>query len=198
MLPTVENLILDQEGDVLTIWFNRPEVRNALSQAMADELAAVLEALPSQSDIRFVLLRGKGGAFCAGGDLKLFKTVFQGGDTNRDDIVRFNADFGRLLRAVDALPQLFVVLIEGFAMAGGLGLSCIADVVITTEDARFSLTEVTLGIPPAQITPVVIRRIGASHQGPATAEEQPPSVRVHGRIPRSVGRRAGAIRLGPG
>jgi len=162
MLPTVENLILDQEGDVLTIWFNRPEVRNALSQAMADELAAVLEALPSQSDIRFVLLRGKGGAFCAGGDLKLFKTVFQGGDTNRDDIVRFNADFGRLLRAVDALPQLFVVLIEGFAMAGGLGLSCIADVVITTEDARFSLTEVTLGIPPAQITPVVIRRIGAS------------------------------------
>ena len=162
MLPTVENLILDQDGDVLTIWFNRPEVRNALSQAMADELAAVLESLPGQRDIRFVILRGKGGAFCAGGDLKLFKTVFQGGDSNRDDIVRFNADFGRLLRAVDALPQLFIVLIEGFAMAGGLGLSCIADVVVTTADAKFSLTEVTLGIPPAQITPVVIRRIGAS------------------------------------
>jgi len=48
------------------------------------------------------------------------------------------------------------------AMAGGLGLSCIADVVLTTASARFSLTEVTLGIPPAQITPVVIRRIGAS------------------------------------
>lgn len=162
MLPTVETLILEHNADVLTIWFNRPEVRNALSQAMADELAAVLEALPAQSDIRFVILRGKGGAFCAGGDLKLFKTVFQGGETNREDIVRFNADFGRLLRAVDALPQLFVVLIEGFAMAGGLGLSCIADVVVTTADAKFSLTEVTLGIPPAQITPVVIRRIGAS------------------------------------
>ena len=161
MLPDVENLLLEQDGNTLTIWFNRPEVRNALSQAVADDLAAVLEALPREQAIRFVILRGKGGVFCAGGDLKMFKTVFQGG-TERDDIVRFNADFGRLMKAVHALPQLFVVLIEGAAMAGGLGLSCIADVVVTTADARYSLTEVTLGIPPAQITPVVMKRIGAS------------------------------------
>jgi isohexenylglutaconyl-CoA hydratase len=161
MLPDVENLLLEQEGDALTIWFNRPEVRNALSQAVADDLAAVLEALPGEAAIRFVILRGKGGVFCAGGDLKMFKTVFQGG-AERDDIVRFNADFGRLMKAVHALPQLFVVLIEGAAMAGGLGLSCIADVVVTTADAKYSLTEVTLGIPPAQITPVVMKRIGAS------------------------------------
>jgi isohexenylglutaconyl-CoA hydratase len=161
MLPDVENLLLEQEGDTLTIWFNRPEVRNALSQAVADDLAATLEALPAEDSIRFVILRGKGGVFCAGGDLKMFKTVFQGG-AEREDIVRFNADFGRLMKAVHALPQLFMVLIEGAAMAGGLGLSCIADVVITTADARYSLTEVTLGIPPAQITPVVMKRIGAS------------------------------------
>ena len=162
MLPTVENLILERDGDALTIWFNRPEVKNALSQAMADELAAVLEALPAETDIRFVILRGKGGSFCAGGDLKMFKSVFQSGESDRGEIVRFNAEFGRMLKAVERLPQLFIVMIEGFAMAGGLGLSCIADVVVTTADARFSLTEVTLGIPPAQITPVVIKRIGAS------------------------------------
>jgi isohexenylglutaconyl-CoA hydratase len=161
MLPEVENLLLEQNGDTLTIWFNRPEVRNALSQAVADDLAAVLEALPGEAATRFVILRGKGGVFCAGGDLKMFKTVFQGG-ASRDDIVGFNADFGRLMKAVHALPQLFVVLIEGAAMAGGLGLSCIADVVVTTADAKYSLTEVTLGIPPAQITPVVMKRIGAS------------------------------------
>ena len=161
MLPDVENLLLERDGDTLTIWFNRPEVRNALSQAVADDLAAVLEALPREEEIRFVILRGKGGVFCAGGDLKMFKTVFQGG-AEREAIVRFNADFGRLMKAVHALPQLFVVLIEGAAMAGGLGLSCIADVVVTTADAKYSLTEVTLGIPPAQITPVVMTRIGAS------------------------------------
>ena len=161
MLPEVDNLLLERDGDTLTLWFNRPEVRNALSQAVADDLAAVLEALPGEGSIRFVILRGKGGVFCAGGDLKLFKTVFQGG-ADREEIVRFNADFGRLMKAIHALPQLFLVLIEGAAMAGGLGLSCLADVVVTTRDAKYSLTEVTLGLPPAQITPVVMRRIGAS------------------------------------
>ncbi len=165
MLPTVNKLILERDRDLLTIWFNRPEVKNALSDEMAGELASVLEALPAEKDIRFVILRGKGGAFCSGGDLKMFKTVFQGDgnpDEKREQIVASNAGFGRMLQAVEAMPQLFVVMIEGIAMAGGLGLSCIADVVMTTADAKYALTEVTLGIPPAQITPVVIKRIGAS------------------------------------
>lgn len=161
MLPDVEFLDLEQAGDTLTIWFNRPEVKNALSDEMAGELAAVLEALPREHDIRFVILRGRGGAFCSGGDLKMFKTVFQDG-ASREDIVGFNAGFGRMCHAINELPQLFIVLIEGYAMAGGLGVSCLADVVVTTADAKYALTEVTLGIPPAQITPVVIKRIGAS------------------------------------
>ena len=160
MLPAVENLLLEPKGDTLTIWFNRPETRNALSSAMADELAAVLEALPSAA-FRFVVLRGKGGAFCSGGDLKMFRNVFQAG-MPREDIVAFNADFGRMMVAIRQLPQLFIVAIQGAAMAGGLGIACLADVVVTTADAKFALTEVTLGIPPAQITPVVISRIGAS------------------------------------
>ena len=161
MLPAVDNILLEQNADTLTIWFNRPEVRNALSAEVADDLAAILEALPGERQIRFVNLRGKGGVFCAGGDLKMFKTVFQGG-ADRAEIVRFNADFGRLMKAIQAMPQLFIVLIEGAAMAGGLGLACLADVTLATRDAKFALTEVTLGIPPAQITPAVIKRIGAS------------------------------------
>lgn len=159
--PEVQDLILDRAGDTLTIWFNRPETRNALSARMAAELAAVLECLPQTRDLRFVVLRGKGGSFCSGGDLSMFRTVFQDG-ASREEIVESNASFGRLLRGVRALPQLFVVAIEGAAMAGGLGLSCIADVVMTTASARFALSEVTLGIPPAQITPLVIQRVGAS------------------------------------
>ncbi|MEM8493050.1 MAG: enoyl-CoA hydratase-related protein [Pseudomonadota bacterium] len=169
MLPKVENLVLedsasaserDASGENLTIWFNRPESRNALSSEMADELAAVFEALPD-TRYRTVVLRGRGESFCSGGDLKMFRNVFQAG-MPREEIVAFNADFGRTLTAIRALPQLFVVAIEGSAMAGGLGISCLADVVVCTADARFSLTEVTLGIPPAQITPVVMQRIGAS------------------------------------
>ncbi|GAA5317823.1 MAG: isohexenylglutaconyl-CoA hydratase [Candidatus Pelagadaptatus aseana] len=160
-LPELNTLILEQKEEALTIWFNRPEVKNALSTELTEELLSVLQALADDSSVRTVILRGKGGAFCSGGDLKMFKTIFQGG-VDRQEIVDFNASFGQLMKAVHALPQLFVVLIEGVAMAGGLGLSCIADVVVTTKDARFSLTEVSIGLPPAQITPVVIKRIGAS------------------------------------
>jgi isohexenylglutaconyl-CoA hydratase len=160
MLPQVNELQLESQDETLTIWFNRPEARNALSTAMAEELSAVLEALPGEP-YRFVVLRGRGGTFCSGGDLKMFRDVFQAG-MPREDIVAFNADFGRTMAAIRALPQLFVVVIEGAAMAGGLGIACLADVVIAAADARFALTEVTLGIPPAQITPVVIRRVGAS------------------------------------
>lgn len=160
MLPTVDELDLESSGDTLTIWFNRPEARNALSTKMANELAQVLEALPDLA-YRFVVLRGRGGVFCSGGDLKVFREVFQSG-APREEIVAFNADFGRTLAAVRALPQLFVVLIEGAAVAGGLGIACLADVSMTTADARFALSEVSLGIPPAQITPVVIKRIGAA------------------------------------
>lgn len=158
-LPEVSELLLDRKNDVLTIWFNRPESRNALSQAVADELLAVFSALPKESGIRAVVLRGKGGVFCAGGDLKQFKQIFQG-SASRDEVVKLNAGFGHLIKAIEALPQLFVVVIEGAAMAGGLGLACLADVTFSARDARFALTEVMLGIPPAQITPVIIRRIG--------------------------------------
>ena len=69
-----------------------------------------------------------------------------------------------MCHAVNNLPQLFIVLIEGFAMAGGLGLSCIVDVVVTTRDAKFSLTEVTLGFPGTDY-PVVIKRSAPSRRG---------------------------------
>lgn len=158
-LPAVKELELECRGDTLVIWFNRPETRNALSAAVAEELRRVFEALPAASQYRFVVLRGRGGVFCAGGDLKQFREVFQGG-AERAAIVDANAAFGQIMAAIDALPQLFVVAIEGAAMAGGLGIACLADLVLATADARFALTEVSLGIPPAQITPVVIERVG--------------------------------------
>ncbi|PIE39651.1 MAG: enoyl-CoA hydratase [Gammaproteobacteria bacterium] len=158
-LPDVSEILLERQNDVLTIWFNRPEHRNALSQKVADELLAVFKALPAEKSIRIVVLRGKGGVFCAGGDLKQLKEIFQG-EASRDDVVRINAGFGHLITAIEALPQLLIVAIEGAAMAGGLGLACLADVTFSTVDARFALSEVTLGIPPAQIAPLVMRRIG--------------------------------------
>ncbi|HRI06818.1 MAG TPA: enoyl-CoA hydratase/isomerase family protein, partial [Nannocystaceae bacterium] len=69
-LPPVENLELRHDGWRLHVTLNRPHVRNAMSFAMVEELMAVFEAVRTRRDIRALILRGAGGNFCAGGDVK--------------------------------------------------------------------------------------------------------------------------------
>ncbi len=159
-LPDTQFIELDRDGGWLTIWLNRPEVRNALSNEMIAELTAVLAAVRDNREIRGITLRGRGGVFCAGGDLKAFQSVFQGEMHNETDVAAANRKAGELFVVLETMPQVVVMLIEGAAMAGGLGMACTGDVVAVTKDAKFALTETTLGIPPAQIAPFVVRRFG--------------------------------------
>ncbi len=159
-LPDTKALILEPRGSVLTIWLNRPEARNALSAEMVDELGAVLDATRDDRRLRTIILRGKGGFFCAGGDIKGFKSDLQGGAPDRDDVARGNRSFGDLMIKLNEQPQAVIILVEGAAIGGGLGLACVGDVTIVTRDARFRLSETSLGIPPAQIAPFVTERVG--------------------------------------
>jgi isohexenylglutaconyl-CoA hydratase len=151
---------MQQDGEWVRIWLNRPESRNALSAEMVAELKSALELLRGDRGIRGITLRGRGGVFCAGGDLKGFKAVFQEADADPGEVARANRDAGELFDLINAMPQVIVMLVEGAAMAGGLGMLCAADLVGVTADARFALTETTLGIPPAQIAPFVAERLG--------------------------------------
>lgn len=155
---TYETIEIEESGAWRTLWLNRPEARNALSREMAAELLNAFEAL-RDSGARGLTIRGRGGTFCAGGDLKGFRQALAGG-MDRAEAERMSREAGALFDACDALPFPVVMVIEGAAMAGGLGLACTGDVVIAAEDARFSLTETTLGISPAQIAPFVLRRLG--------------------------------------
>lgn len=157
--PDYENLLLEQDGDWLTIWFNRPEARNALSAELVKELRTLLEAVSQDRGVRGITLRGKGGVFCAGGDLKGLKTS-QGGGSKFEDITQANRQGGELFDRVNSMPQVMVMLVEGAAIAGGLGILCCGDVVAVTADAKFALTETRLGISPAQIAPFVVERLG--------------------------------------
>jgi isohexenylglutaconyl-CoA hydratase len=161
-LPATENLLLEQDNGWLTIWFNRPENRNALSQALTDDLRMVLSIASQETGLRGITLRGKGGVFCAGGDLKAFKSNFQGGGRSQEDIETASREAGELFDLLNEMPQVVVILVEGAAMAGGLGMVCCADVVAVTREAKFAMTETTLGIPPAQIAPFVAQRLGLS------------------------------------
>jgi len=161
-LPQTLALDLERDGGWLTVWFNQPEIRNPLTAERVRELLALCSALTDRSDIRGVTFRGRGGIFCAGGDLKSFKSVFQGGG-GRTEVVALSLEAADVFDAIDALPQVTVMAVEGAAMAGGFGLVCVGDVVVADAEATFALTETRIGLTPAQIAPFVLRRLGLRH-----------------------------------
>jgi len=109
-----------------------------------------------------VVLRGANGFFCAGGSVGNFEQSQQGaaaaGET--DPIAANNRRFGDFMIALARLPKVLVAVVEGAAMGGGFGLACAADIVLARQDAKFALSETTLGLVPAQIAPFVVARIG--------------------------------------
>lgn len=158
-LPALEALDLELENEWLTVWFNEPARRNPLSRERVADLLELANALENRRDIRGVVFRGRGGVFCAGGDLKAFQAAFAGGEV-RDQVVELSVEGARVFDAIDRLPQFTVAVVEGAAMAGGFGMACCTDFVIAEKQARFSLTETRIGIVAAQILPFVMRRLG--------------------------------------
>lgn len=157
----MDTIEIERDAGWATIWLNRPERRNAMNDLMIDELMATFTALELDMTVRGVTMRGRGGFFCAGGDLNSFQ-VYQSDEKTLAETAAFNRRIGTMLDAFNNLPKPTLVLVEGAAIAGGLGLMCCADVIATTPDAKFSLTETMIGIPPAQIAPFVVARVGLS------------------------------------
>ncbi|MGE0153695.1 MAG: enoyl-CoA hydratase/isomerase family protein [Reyranellaceae bacterium] len=155
-----ETIVLRQQGNRLYLTLNRPQARNALNPAMIEELGSVFAALPARADVKCVVLRGAGGNFCAGADLKRLGELKPMRPGEADPLAIDNRRFGALLESIVATPQVVVAAIEGYALAGGLGLACAADIVVLRDDAMFGITEVALGLVPAQMSPFVALRIG--------------------------------------
>lgn len=162
-LPKCETILLRRDDWVLHLTFNRPEVRNALNAEVVAEIARVFDAIRGDRAIRCVVLRGAGGNFCAGGDIKGFATSQQleveiGGPD--DPVAASNRAYGALLDKINEAPQAVVAAIEGGSIGGGMGFTCAADVAIATMGATFALTEATLGLSAAQVGPFVVQRVG--------------------------------------
>ena len=158
-LPTTRSVALELNNEWLTVWFNQPERRNPLTDDVINDLALVFGAIADRSDIRGVTLRGRGGFFCAGGDLKGFQALATGA---ADDAIKTSTEIGSVLAQLEALPQVTIAVIEGAAMAGGLGLACCCDVTLGASDAKFGFSETRIGITPAQIAFYVLQKCGYS------------------------------------
>ncbi|ENX36770.1 hypothetical protein F889_00020 [Acinetobacter colistiniresistens] len=157
-----DSIQLEQQGGILTLWLNRPESRNAMSLNMVTAIQQVFSQIADDVSIRAVILRGRGGHFCAGGDIKDMASLrVEAMNTGSlQPYVDFNRRFGAMIEQVDQAPQTVVAVLEGAVLGGGFGLACVSDIAISRDTAQLGLPETGLGILPAQIAPFVVKRIG--------------------------------------
>ncbi len=161
-LQNPATLSVERKGGVLAVRLNRPEVRNAMSQAMLGELLDAL-AEAEAGGVRVVVLRGSGGHFSAGADLKDMAAARAAPIAHETDpIAETNARFGHVCAAYARSPLAIVAVLEGSVMGGAFGLACTADVVIASHTVDFRLPETSLGVIPAQIAPFLVERLGLS------------------------------------
>lgn len=161
-LPDCKTLLLTLDQGVLHLTLNRPESRNAMSPEMLADIEAVFASIVGNEAVRAVVLRGAGGHFCAGAD---FKSMMAGGmkppaPGELDPVAGINRAFGTMLHAVQRAPQVVIAICEGAVLGGGFGLACVSDIAFTHPEAKFGMPETTRGLPPAQIAPFVVERIG--------------------------------------
>ncbi|OXE35559.1 MAG: enoyl-CoA hydratase [Phenylobacterium zucineum] len=146
------------ETGAVTVTLRRPEARNAFNAELIEALREGFTTLQGAEGVRVVFLRGEGGTFCAGADLEWMKAAAQRTEAdNHDDAFRM----ALMLKALWDIPALTVALVDGGAFGGGAGLAAACDMAVSTQTAKFSFSEVRLGLIAATISPYVIDAVGA-------------------------------------
>jgi methylglutaconyl-CoA hydratase len=153
------SLLIDQQGPVVHVTLNRPEVRNAFDEELIAALTAWAVAVRAGGSARAAVLSGAGKAFCAGADLTWMSKMVA---YTREENVRDARAMAGMFDALDRLPIPLIGKVHGAALGGGVGLAAVCDIVVAAEDAIFGFTEVKLGIVPAVISPYVLGKIGRS------------------------------------
>jgi enoyl-CoA hydratase/carnithine racemase len=145
-----DELRIERAGPLLRLTIERPHRRNALTDALMLTLGDVISATEGDDSLRVIVLTGAGDkAFCAGADLTPGDTPF------KPKVAQLQTPMGRLARAVHACRVPIVGRINGLCLAGGMGLFGMCDLAIATEDARFGMPEVKIGLFPMQILTVL-------------------------------------------
>lgn len=140
MSPTV---LIERTGNLAQLVLNRPEVLNAIDNAMGEELGAACDELAADDSVWAIILRGAGErAFCAGADLKARR------DFSPEQWAAQRALFRGMFKKMRTVPQPMIAAVHGFALGGGTELAMLADFIVASDDATFGLTEVSLGIIP--------------------------------------------------
>lgn len=152
-----ESILVTRSDATATITLNRPQVHNAFDDRLIADLTAALLDCELDANVRCVVLTGAGASFSAGADLGWMRRMATAdAEANEDDALRLAA----LMRTLNFLSKPTIARVNGAAYGGGVGLVACCDMAIGAEGAKFSLSEVKLGLVPAAISPYVIAAIG--------------------------------------
>ncbi|WP_421225101.1 enoyl-CoA hydratase-related protein [Aeromonas enteropelogenes] len=154
---------LERHGPLIELILARPARHNAFDDDLMLGLLDCLDDLAHRHGQSLaerphaLILRTEGKHFCAGADLNWMRNLAHADfEHNREDA----RVLARLMQTLDELPFPTIALVQGAAYGGALGLICACDLVLASDDARFCLSEVSLGLVPAVISPYVVRAMG--------------------------------------
>jgi len=160
IIPKTKQCIIDLKSNWLTIWFNRPEKRNSLSEILIKEILKTLDFVELNSSIRGVIFRGKGNVFCSGADLKWMQNIASEKNYVHNKAMEMSIKFGEVFTKINESPKITISVVEGYCMAGAVGIACASDFLVSTSDAKYALTETRIGLTPAQIAPYILKKVG--------------------------------------
>jgi enoyl-CoA hydratase/carnithine racemase len=150
-----EHVLVDLDGGVLTVSLNRPEKKNALTDAMYEAVAQALQRAQTDKAVRVVLIRGEGESFSGGNDIGDFTAIAMGMKPPEDLAVH------RVLKGLADLDKPLVCAVKGFAVGIGTTMLLNADLVFVAEDAKLSTPFVNLALAPEAASSLLMpMRIG--------------------------------------
>ena len=138
-----ESLIYEEIEETAWIYLNRPEVMNALSIKLSEEIVGAIEMVRQSTKLKFLVIKGKGPNFCVGDDIK---EMIKWGNAN--DITRRARYYQNMANQLEELDKITIAAVDGYAVGGGLEITMACDFVIATERAKWGMPEVDVGITP--------------------------------------------------
>jgi len=151
-----QEVLFDVKEKVATITINRPERRNSMNEGVIAGLNQYFAEADADPEVSAVILTGAGNTFCAGADL--------GSSFSKDqsflDIHNDRRHYPELLLKMHKCKKPILAAVQGYCLAGGMGLCLSSDVVIASEDAQFGVPEIKRGLWPYMVTAVLTRNVG--------------------------------------
>ncbi|MBU6251908.1 MAG: enoyl-CoA hydratase/isomerase family protein, partial [Alphaproteobacteria bacterium] len=132
-------VLTEVRGNVLIVTLNRPEAKNAANKALAEGVAAAMDQLDSDPNLRVGIITGAGGTFCSGMDLK----GFLAGETPQIP----GRGFAGLTESPPKKP--LIAAVDGYALAGGFEIALACDLIVANKDSKFGIPEVKRGLAAA-------------------------------------------------